>query len=194
MDWWVAFWTAVAAIAAWVAVLGAAASVFALVVQLQETRLDREVDYYRKLAPFLSAKFADASDQPSGNAPIVTIYADGGGVAFNVLANIVQTNSTTFNSSLPGQKVIRHLRVGNSDTIPFNSPVGPTFGGYLSVTLMDTFGISHKFEQTVTAASGQIATTEQTTWKCKSDCRVHVLRPAPPPGLLRKLARRLRLC
>lgn len=191
---WVAFWTAVAAVAAWAAVLGAGASVLALALQLQETRLDREVDYYRKLTPFLSAEFDKASDQPSGSAPIVAIYADGGGFAFNVLANIIQDNSPTGqNSSLPGQQVLRYLRAGSSGRIPFNTPVGSVFAGYLALTFIDTFGISHSARQSVNAASGQVATTDAMSWTCGSRCRVHVLRAERAPGLLPKLARALKL-
>lgn len=191
---WVAFWTAVAAIAAWFAVLGALASVLALALQLEEGRLDREVDYYRKLTPFLSAEFDKVSDLPSGNAPIVTIYADGGGYAFNVLATIIQTNATTGNnSSLPGQSVIRYLRAGGSDRVAFDRPVTEVFSGYLSLTFFDTFAIAHGYRQSVSAASGQVATISPITWTCGKGCRVHVLRPSPSTGLLPGLARRLRL-
>jgi hypothetical protein len=190
---WVAFWTAIAAIAAWFAVLGALASVLALALQLEEGRLDRQVDYYRKLTPFLSAEFDKASDQPSGNAPIVTIYADGGGFAFNVLATIIQTNSSTAqNSSLPGQEVLRYLRAGSSGRIAFNSPVGSIFAGYLTLTFIDTFGISHIARQSVNAATGQVATIDAINWTCGKACHVHVLRPSPSTGLLPGLARRLR--
>src|SRR6266849_8847940 len=82
---WVAFWTAVAALAAWVAAIGALGALLALTLQLQLDRETREVDYYRKLTPFLS--FEATSRPPvvvdgrrSGTSVhMIKIHADGGG-------------------------------------------------------------------------------------------------------------------
>jgi len=42
------------------------------------------------------------------------------------------------------------------------------------------FGLVHSARQPVKIASGQLATTDSIQWTCGSDCRVHVVRPAPP--------------
>jgi len=191
---WVAFWTSLAAFDAWFAAIGALGTLLAAILQLSEARDDRQTDDYRKLTPFLSAEFVPASDVPSGNEPIVTIYADGNGNGYMVLAKIVQTNSSTGrNSWLPGQKVIRYLRAGASDRIPFAQRVVPPFAGYLELTFSDIFGIQHAARESVNAASGQVAVTDAISWTCGADCRAHRVREAPPHGLLAQLARRLRL-
>ena len=51
----VVFWKPAAAIAAWVAAVGAFGALLAITLQLQLDRESREIDYYyRKLTPFLS--------------------------------------------------------------------------------------------------------------------------------------------
>ncbi len=53
---WVAFWTAAAAIAAWVAAVGAFGALLAITLQVQLDRESRQIDYYRKLTPFFRSK------------------------------------------------------------------------------------------------------------------------------------------
>jgi len=71
-------------------------TLLAVTLQLQAARVDREDDYYRKLTPFLSFETtevwsATAMPGKAPGDPAINVYADGGGYAFNVLANIVQT-------------------------------------------------------------------------------------------------------
>lgn len=189
---WVAFWTAAAAIAAWVAAIGAIGALLAITLQLQQDRLDRETDYFRKLTPFLSFEVPDGL--PADAPPAVNVYADGGGYAFNVIANIDQTNSSTGQGSrLVGQNVIRYLREGPPRPIDFSS-AAEGFQGNLRVTFIDTFGTHHEAHQPVRiGASDKLATTDAIRWACGPMCRVHVIRPGPPAGLLPRLAQRLRL-
>src|SRR6266851_3821337 len=112
---WVAVWTAAAAIAAWVAAIGALGGLRAITLQLQLDRESREVDYYRKLTPFLSYEATEVhasvvSPGQAGTAQAINVYADGGGYAFNTEAKIVQTNATSAGGTLLGQRVIRYLR------------------------------------------------------------------------------------
>jgi len=184
-------WAAVAAIAAIVAVVVAVGALLATALQLQQGPRDRETDYYRKLTPFLS--FEIPTDLPSGDLS-VDIYADGGGYAFNVIVNIDQANSSTGqNTQLPGQNVLRYLREGPPKRVGFATRVSQPFGGYLTMRFKDLFGIWHTARQSVNAATGQLATTDAIQWTCDTDCRVHVLKPLPPPGLLTRLAQKLRL-
>jgi len=57
---------------------------------------------------------AEAASRPGEPPPLaVEVYANGGGYAFNVEANIDQTNASVGNGArLSGQKVIRYLREG----------------------------------------------------------------------------------
>jgi hypothetical protein len=185
-------WTAVAACAAIVAALGAVGALLATTLELRQSRVDREVDYYRKLTPFLSL---EVIHQPlSGAPPSLEVYADGGGYAFNVIVNLLQVGSTTgVNVQTPTVSVIRYLRQGVSKQIALASVVGPGFGGYLAVVFTDTFGILHSARQAVNAASGQLGTTAAMEWLCGDGCRVHVIQPVPPAGWLTRLAQRLRL-
>src|SRR5256885_1928544 len=111
---WVAFWTAIAAVAAIIAAAGTVGALLAVTLQIQAARVDREDDYYRKLTPFLSFEATElwplGAIAPTPADPAIYIYADGGGYAFNVLANIVQTNATSGGGMLVGQTVIRYMR------------------------------------------------------------------------------------
>src|SRR4029077_8163710 len=116
---WVAFWTAVAAVAAWVAAIGALGALLAITLQLQLDRESREVDYYRKLTPFLSfetkSRGSAVPDSAAGNVHRILVYADGGGYAFNVFAHIDHTTHTSGGARLVGQNVIRYLRAEKGD-------------------------------------------------------------------------------
>src|SRR6266851_9657291 len=98
---WVAVWTAAAAIAAWVAAIGALGALLAITLQVQLDRESREVDYYRKLTPFLSFE-ARATPGEHEWEQTIRVYADGRGYAFNVDAHIDQTNATTGGARLVG--------------------------------------------------------------------------------------------
>src|SRR5690348_376842 len=156
---WVAFWTALAAIAAWVAAIGALGALLAITLQLQLDRESREVDYYRKLTPFLSYETTEVnasavSSGQAGTAQAINVYADGGGYAFNVDAKIVQTNATSGGGTLLGQRVIRYLRearVGQQPlaTIAFAPKAAQGFQGRLMLKFVDLFGIHHEAHQAV---------------------------------------------
>ena len=90
MDW---IGTAVAIVAVVIAALGVMAALLSTSAQLHQERLAREVDFYRTMTPFLS--FEVVHDAASDAPPAVNVYADGGGYAFNVLANIDQTNASS---------------------------------------------------------------------------------------------------
>src|SRR6266851_761964 len=138
---WVAFWTAVAAVAAIFAAAGAVGALLAVALQIQAARVDREDDYYRRLTPFLSFEATEIASvtAPPGKAPgdpAINVYADGGGYAFNVLANIVQTNATSGGGTLVGQTVIRYMREDRVDDphphfIPFGPKAAEGFQGLL---------------------------------------------------------------
>jgi hypothetical protein len=193
-------WTAVTALAAVIAAVGAIGALLATTLQLHQERLAREVDYYRKLTPFLSfevSSMAAPAGKPGEPWPLaVEVYADGGGYAFNVEANIDQTNASVGGGArLSGQKVIRYLREGlpSPGYIDF-SKAGDGFRGDLKVTFIDTFGIKHEARQAVRVGAGdRLETTDAIKWGCGPDCRVHVIRPVPPPGLLPRLGEWLRL-
>ena len=195
---WVAFWTAAAALAAWVAAMGALGALLAITLQLQLDRESREVDYYRKLTPFLSFEVSLVSSPAAKIGerppPAVDVYADGGGYAFNVTAHIDQTNASVGGGArLVGQKVLRYLREGSSGYIDF-SKAGEGFKGNLTVTFVDTFGIKHEAHQPIRiGARDTLETTDAVKWVCGTDCRVHVIRPVPRPGLLPRLGAWLRL-
>jgi hypothetical protein len=201
---WVAFWTAAAAFAAWVAAVGALGALLAITLQLQLDRESREVDYYRKLTPFLSYETTEvnasgASPGQAGTAQAINVYADGGGYAFNVDAKIVQTNATSGGGTLLGQRVIRYLReahVGQQPlaTIAFSPKAAQGFQGRLMLKFVDLFGIHHEAHQAVRIIEhDRLETTDAIHWACGEDCHVHMIRPSPPPGALPRLARRLRL-
>lgn len=205
---WVAFWTAIAAVAAIIAAAGTVGTLLAVTLQLQSARVDREDDYYRKLTPFLSFEAtgvptAAAMTATPGMAvpsdPAINVYADGGGYAFNVLANIVQTSATGGGGTLVGQTVIRYMREDRGDSpqphvIPFGPKAAQGFQGTLKVTFVDMFGIHHEAQQAVRFGAGDLLeTTDALHWTCGKTCRVHLVRPAPPPGRLSKLAQALRL-
>lgn len=202
---WVAFWTAIAAVAAIIAAAGTVGTLLAVTLQIQAARVDREDDYYRTLTPFLSfeaTEVASAGAMP-GKAPgdpAINVYADGGGYAFNVLANIVQTNATSGGGTLVGQSVIRYMREDRGDNpqphvILFGPKAGQGFQGTLKVTFVDMFGIHHEAQQAVRFGAGdRLETTDALKWVCAPPtCRVHRIAPAPPPGRLTKLAQALRL-
>lgn len=206
----VTFWTAVAAIAACVAALGALGALLAITLQVQLDRESREVDYYRKLTPFLSFETTEVMD-PAYNStvakpgervptlPAINVYADGGGYAFNVDAKIVQTNATTGGGTLLGQTVIRYLRearIGQQPlaTIAFAPKAAEGFQGRLLLKFVDLFGIHHEAQQAVRIIENdRLETTDAIHWACGDDCHVHMVRPSPKPGALPRLARRLRL-
>ena len=208
---WVAFWTAVAAAAAILAAAGTVGTLLAVTLQIQAARMDREDDYYRKLTPFLSFEATEvnsASVQQSIQAtpgtqfptlPAIAVYADGGGYAFNVEANIDQTNATSMQARLVGQRVLRYLRDNASmakslPTIPFSPHAAEGFRGVLKVKFVDMFGIHHEAHQAVRVGAGdRLETTDALKWVCGPTCRVHRIAPAPAPGLLTKLAQVLRL-
>lgn len=201
---WVAFWTAIAAVAAIIAAAGTVGTLLAVTLQIQAARVDREDDYYRKLTPFLSFEataVSSATAMPgiAPSDPAINVYADGGGYAFNVLANIVQTNATSGGGTLVGQRVIRYMREDRGDdpqphVIPFGPKAAQGFQGALKVTFVDMFGIHHEAQQTVRFGAGDLLeTTDALHWTCGPTCRVHGIVPAPPPGRLSKLARALRL-
>jgi hypothetical protein len=143
---WVAFWTAIAAVAAIIAAAGTVGTLLAVTLQIQAARVDREDDYYRKLTPFLSFEATAVSSTTAmpGKAPsdpAINVYADGGGYAFNVLANIVQTNATSGGGTLVGQTVIRYMREDRGDNlqphvIPFGPKAAEGFQGTLKVTFV----------------------------------------------------------
>lgn len=193
-------WTAVTALAAIIAAVGAIGALLATTLQLHQERLAREVDYYRKLTPFLSFEvsgMAAPAAKPGEPPPLaVEVYADGGGYAFNVEANIDQTNATVGGGArLSGQKVIRYLREGSPSPgyIDF-SKAADGFRGDLKVAFIDTFGIKHEAHQAVRiAARDLLETTDAIKWVCGAECRVHVIRPVPLPGLLPRFGEWLRL-
>ena len=82
---WIGPATAIAAVI--IAALGVMAALLSTAVEIHQERLAREVEFYRKITPFLSFETA------SGDPPVIAVYADGGGYAFNVQAHIVQTNA-----------------------------------------------------------------------------------------------------
>jgi len=202
---WVAFWTAAAAFAAWVAAIGALGALLAITLQLHQERLAREVDYYRKLTPFLSFAVSEGRVKFPGGGPSVVIkgnpsidvYADGGGYAFMVLAKVEQTGASTGfagrNMTLPGQNVIRYLREGSPERIAFGAQAGDGLLGNLVLTFTDSFGIFHTAKQAVKVDDQTLLATDAIRWACGPDCRVHVMRPGPPPGVLPRLAEWLRL-
>lgn len=201
---WVAFWTAAAALAAWAAAIGALGALLAITLQLQLDRESREVDYYRKLTPFLSYETAEVNASEmntgqAGTAQAINVYADGGGYAFNVLANIAQTNATSGGGTLLGQRVIRYLREDRAErpplhTVAFSPKAAQGFHGKLRVTFVDMFGVHHEAQQAVRVIEhDRLETTDAIRWVCGDDCHVHLVRPSPPPGALPRLARRLRL-
>jgi hypothetical protein len=191
-------WNAVTALAAVIAAVGAIGALLATTLQLHQERLAREVDYYRKLTPFLSFEVSLVASPTAkiGEPPVpaVDVYADGGGYAFNVMANIDQTNASVGGGArLVGQKVLRYLREGSSGYIDF-SKAGEGFQGNLKVTFVDTFGIKHEAHQPVRiGARDRLETTDAVKWVCGHECRVHVIRPVPPPALLPRLGEWLRL-
>jgi hypothetical protein len=146
-------WTAITATAAVIAAVGAVGALLATTLQLHQERLAREVDYYRKLTPFLSFEVSVMA-APTGTfgqpVPLaVEVYADGGGYAFNMEANIDQTNASVGGGArLSGQKVIRYLREGSPSPgyIDF-SKAAEGFHGELKVKFIDTFGIKHEAHQ-----------------------------------------------
>ena len=103
---------------------------------MYQERLSREADFYRKITPFLSFEIHGTA---SGDPPVIDVYADGGGYAFNVLANIVQTNASTGGGgTLVGQNVIRYLRDGPPKLISFMPRAAEGFAGEMRVTFIDT--------------------------------------------------------
>jgi hypothetical protein len=201
---WVALWTAIAAFAAIIAAAGTVGTLLAVTLQLQAARVDREDDYYRKLTPFLSFEtrdvwFSTATPGVARGDPAINVYADGGGYAFNVLANIVQTNATSGGGTLVGQRVLRYMREDRGDdpplhVIPLSPRAAEGFQGTLKVTFVDMFGIPHEAQQAVRFdAADTLETTDALKWTCDAACRVHLVRPAPPPGRLSKFAQVLRL-
>jgi len=198
MDWT----SAVTAIAAVIAAVGAVGALLAASLQLHQERLAREVDYYRKLTPFLSFAVSHTTFGASRggasvvvtSSPSIEVYADGGGYAFMVLAKVEQTDSSTGqNVMLPGQNVIRYLREGTPDHIAFGAQMGDGVRGDLVLTFTDSFGIFHTAKQAVKVEDQTLLATDAIRWMCGPDCRVHVLRPAPPPGLLTRFAQWVRL-
>ena len=193
-------WTALTAMAAVIAAVGAVGALLATTLQLHQERLAREVDYYRKLTPFLSFEVSGmAASAGTFGQPVplaVEVYADGGGYAFNVEASIDQTNASVGGGArLSGQKVIRYLREGSPSPgyIDF-SKAAEGFHGELKVKFIDTFGIKHEAHQPVRVGAGdRLETIDAIKWVCGPDCRVHVIRPVPPAGLLPRLGVRLRL-
>jgi hypothetical protein len=168
-------WTAVGAIAAVGAAVGTVGALFAALRQLRDARADRLDDYYRQHTPFLSFEVPKLVGHPT---PAIDVHADGGGFAFNVLANIDQTNATTGKQmTLTGQQVIRYLREGPPDRIAFTPQASVGFQGLLRVTFLDTFGINHEAQQAVKFGAGdQLVTTNAVRWVCGPKCRVHVAR------------------
>ena len=200
MDWA----SAVTAIAAVIAAVGAVGALLASGLQLQQERLAREVDYYRKLTPFLSfvaskgatfgASFGGGSAVVVKGNPSIDVYADGGGYAFMVLAKVEQTDSSTGqNMSMPGQNVIRYLREGSAQRIDFGPQMGDGLRGNLVLTFTDSFGIFHTAKQAVKVDEQMLLGTDAIRWACGPDCRVHVMRSTPPPGLLTRFAQWVRL-
>lgn len=191
-------WSAVTAVAAIIAAVGAIGALLATTLQLHQERLAREVDYYRKLTPFLSfevSTMAGVATKTGEPMPLaVEVYADGGGYVFNVKAHIDQTSASVGGGSrLVGQTEIRYLREGSRGYIDF-SKAGDGFQGELKVTFVDTFGIHHDARQPVRVGVGdRLETTDAIRWVCGSDCRVHVIQPVPPPGLLPRIGEWLRL-
>ena len=194
-------WTAITATAAVIAAVGAVGALLATTLQLHQERLAREVDYYRKLTPFLSFEVS-GHGRANWNVPGSQfrspweVYADGGGYAFNVEANIDQTNASVGGGArLSGQKVIRYLREGSPSPgyIDF-SKAAEGFHGELKVKFIDTFGIKHEAHQPVRIGAGdRLETIDAINWVCGPDCRVHVIRPVPPLRTAAALRARLRL-
>jgi len=85
---WIGPATAIAAVI--IAALGVMAALLSTAVEIHQERLAREVEFYRKITPFLSF---ETHPTASGDPPVIAVYADGGGYAFNVQAHIVQTNA-----------------------------------------------------------------------------------------------------
>jgi hypothetical protein len=196
MDWL----SVVTAIAAVIAAVGAVGALLAASLQLQQERLAREVDYYRKLTPFLSFEVssmaAPAAKPGEPPLPAVEVYADGGGYAFKVEANIDQTNASVGGGSrLTGQRVIPYVRQDSASPgyIDF-SKAAAGFRGDLKVTFVDTFGIKHEAHQPVRVGARDILEmTDAIRWICGTDCRVHVVTPTLPPGVLTRFAQWVRL-
>jgi len=188
---WIGPVTAIAAVI--IAALGVMAALLSTAVEMYQERLSREADFYRKITPFLSFEIHGTA---SGDPPVIDVYADGGGYAFNVLANIVQTNASTgAGGTLVGQNVIRYLRDGPPKLISFMPRAAEGFAGEMRVTFIDTFGGQHEAHQAVRIVAGDnLDTTDAIRWACDPEkCRVHVIRPVPPPGWLTRLAQRLGL-
>jgi hypothetical protein len=201
MDWA----SAVTAIAAVIAAVGAVGALLAASLQLHQERLAREVDYYRKLTPFLSFAVSPAAVFAAGfggagpgvavkSNPSIDVYADGGGYAFMVLAKVDQTDSSTGqNMTLPGQNVIRYLREGSPERIGFGAQMGDGLRGNLVLTFTDSFGIFHTAKQAMKVEDQTLLGTDAIRWACGPDCRVHMMRPTRPPGLLTRFAQWVRL-
>lgn len=203
MDWTLT-WSAVTAGAAVVAALGAVGALLATALQLQQVRLDRESDYYRRLTPFLSLACVPTG---ASTSPLVDVYADGGGPAFNVEIILHESGNRTYQWP---SKVISYLREGPPERIHFqgNPTVGKDFTGRLSLSFKDQFGLDHRASQAVrweesdwlkTSLTpghqypGQITTTGPINWSCEVNCRVHVTPREPKPGYITRVARWLRL-
>ena len=170
--------------------------------QLRDARIDRRDDYYRKLTPFLSFETTEVNAATVGESihalpgaqfptlPAIKVYADGGGYAFNVEANLDQTNATGMQVRLVGQNVLRYVRdesgTGRSSpTIAFSPHAAEGFRGVLKVKFVDMLGITHRAEQAVRFGPRDVLeTTDAIRWMCGAECRVHPRsmeqRPASP--------------
>lgn len=177
-----------------VVALAAVVALYLTAWQMRSARLDRRVDYYRKLTPFLSFETTEVMDptydsihaKPGEHvptSPAIKVYADGGGYAFNVEGHIDQTGATAA-ARLVGQNVIRYLRAEqdprrSAPTISFGPHAVAGFRGTLEVRFVDLFGIKHRAHQSVrfVAPHDVMETTDEIHWVCGSDYHVHVIRP-----------------
>jgi hypothetical protein len=158
LDWWLDFWTALAAV-------GTVGALFILSYQLFLLRRDRQVDYLQKLIPFLSI---DLYSDGVGEDPIpIRVYADGEGLAYGVIVNLASSEPRML-----GNTVIRLVRVGSSSEGRLPGNLNSPFGGDLELIFTDAFGKHHKAWQSVSCASGPLKTTDWLHWYCDK-CRVH---------------------
>ncbi len=169
-DWnWITLWTAVAAI-------GTVGSLWLLIIQMILLRRDRLDDYLRRLIPFLSMDLY--SDAASPSSIPVRVHADGGGIAYNVIINLVSPNLP-----MPATGKSRYLREGKPEDVSLQGNLPNPFGGELDIGFTDVLGSRHNGWQPVNCASGPLKTTGHLQWRC-TKCRVHIL-PARRWFLLR---------
>jgi hypothetical protein len=160
LDWWLDFWTAIMAI-------GTVGTLAFLSYQLLLLRRDRQVDYLRKLIPFLSMDlYSDSTAIALDRIPI-RLHADGEGIAYGVIINLASSEPKAL-----GTTVIRNVRVGSPGEGYLPGHLPTPFGGDLELVFTDAYGKHHKAWQSVNSASGPLKVTDWLHWYC-DDCRVH---------------------